>query len=264
MTQAVRSPSKRLAVLIDAENVKARVIEPLLGKVEEFGDANVKRIVGDWTIPDIGRWKDSLNRFAIQPVQQFRYVGGKNASDSALIIDAIDLLHSRRFDGFCIVSSDSDFTRLACRLRESGTAVYGFGEKKTPEPFVKACDQFIDVEDLVRCNGATPALSAARAAKPGLSSKPGPISKKVPALDPELVKTIRAAFETLTPEGGWVPLSALGCQIFKLSPSFDPRTHGYKKLSDFIRASDDFRLEDRTAAGKTGPKDLYVALNSQP
>jgi hypothetical protein len=133
----------RLAVLIDAENASARLIEPLLSEVAKYGTANVKRIYGDWTTPNLASWKNSLNKFAIQPIQQFRYTVGKNATDSALIIDAMDLLHSGNVEGFCIVSSDSDFTRLACRIRESGLYVYGFGEQKTPEPFVRACDRFI-------------------------------------------------------------------------------------------------------------------------
>jgi hypothetical protein len=258
MTHAVRSPSKRLAVLIDADNACARMIEPLLGEVAKYGDANVKRIYGDWTTPNLGSWKDSLNKFAIQPIQQFRYTVGKNASDSALIIDAMDLLHSGRFDGFCIVSSDSDFTRLACRLRESGISVYGFGEQKTPDPFVRACDRFIYVENLVPSSVRAPASPSAAAGKSGSASK------KVQRLDPELVKTIRSALEALAPEGDWVTLAVLGHQMLKLSPSFDPRTYGYPKLSDLIRASDDFRLEDRTADGKTGQKQLYVALRSKP
>src|SRR3954464_3182207 len=141
-----RSRNRHLAVLIDAENASARLIEPLLNEVAKYGTANVKRIYGDWTTPNLGSWKNSLNKHAIHPVQQFAYSTGKNASDSALIIDAMDLLYSGNFDGFCIVSSDSDFTRLACRIRESGLKVYGFGESKTPGPFVKSCDRFIALE----------------------------------------------------------------------------------------------------------------------
>src|ERR1700678_1511098 len=135
MAPIPRSQTTRLAVLIDAENASARLIEPLPSEAAKYGTANVKRIYGDWTTPNLAPWKNSLNKFAIQPIQQFRYTTGKNASDSALIIDAMDLLHSGNVDGFCIVSSDSDFTRLACRIRESGFSVYGFGEKKTPEAF---------------------------------------------------------------------------------------------------------------------------------
>src|SRR5262245_31021485 len=148
MPPSPRPETRRLAVLIDAENASAKLVEPLLSEIAKYGTANVKRIYGDWTTPNLVAWKNSLNKFAIQPIQQFRYTSGKNSSDSALIIDAMDLLYSGNFDGFCIVSSDSDFTRLAGRLRESGIIVYGFGEKKTPESFVSACDRFIFVENL--------------------------------------------------------------------------------------------------------------------
>ena len=140
--------TNRLAILIDADNAKASFIEPLLKKIAKYGNANVKRIYGNWTSPQLSSWKDKLNEFAIQPIQQFSYTSGKNATDSALIIDAMDLLYTNNFEGFCIVSSDSDFTRLACRIRESGLLVYGFGEKKTPEPFQKACDKFTYTENL--------------------------------------------------------------------------------------------------------------------
>ncbi|WP_009629878.1 NYN domain-containing protein [Synechocystis sp. PCC 7509] len=140
--------SDRLAVLIDADNATATMIEPLLKEVAKYGTAHVKRVYGDWTSTHLSSWKDKLNRFAIQPIQQFSYTSGKNSTDSALIIDAMDLLYTNNFNGFCIVSSDSDFTRLACRIRESGLIVYGFGEKKTPEPFQKACDKFTYTENL--------------------------------------------------------------------------------------------------------------------
>src|SRR5437879_3341460 len=145
-----RSSSRihRLAILIDADNASPRKIEALLKEVAKYGSANVKRIYGDWTTTKLSAWKDKLNQFALQPMQQFGYTKGKNSTDSALIIDAMDLLHTRNFDGFCIVSSDSDFTRLASRIREAGLVVYGFGEKKTPESFVKACDKFIYTEIL--------------------------------------------------------------------------------------------------------------------
>ncbi len=144
------SPSRaaRLAVLIDADNANASLVEPLLKEIANYGTAHVKRIYGDWTRPQLSSWKDKLHKFAIQPIQQFSYTSGKNSTDSALIIDAMDLLYTNHFDGFCIVSSDSDFTRLACRIRESGLVVYGFGEKKTPEPFQKACDKFTYTENL--------------------------------------------------------------------------------------------------------------------
>ncbi len=148
MNDEVHSKANRLAVLIDADNAKASLIEPLFKEISKYGTAHVKRIYGDWTKPNLNSWKDKLNKFAILPIQQFSYTSGKNATDSALIIDAMDLLYTQNFDGFCIVSSDSDFTRLVCRIREAGLVVYGFGESKTPEPFVKACDKFIYTEIL--------------------------------------------------------------------------------------------------------------------
>jgi uncharacterized LabA/DUF88 family protein len=248
---------KRLVVLIDAENASARLIEPLFNEIAKYGTANVKRIYGDWTTPDLATWKNSLNKFAIQPIQQFRYTTGKNASDSALIIDAMDLLHSGSFDGFCIVSSDSDFTRLACRLRESGISVYGFGEKKTPEPFVRACDQFIFVENLAPADEE-------------LASKPKSVGQPTPAptagsaqtLGPKQIRLIRSAYDALAPEGGWIPLAALGNQILKLSPSFDSRSYGYQKLSGLMAAIDGFQLDKRTSQGKPGSKHTCVALKS--
>jgi uncharacterized LabA/DUF88 family protein len=250
----------RLAVLIDAENASARLIEPLLNEVAKYGTANVKRIYGDWTTPNLASWKNSLNKFAIQPIQQFRYTVGKNASDSALIIDAMDLLHSGNVEGFCIVSSDSDFTRLACRIRESGLYVYGFGEQKTPEPFVRACDRFIRVENLAPVEVGEEAVGRQKPVdvQPALAQA----GKRMQAIGPEETRLIRSAFEALAPEGGQVTLAGLGSQILKLSPSFDSRTYGFQKLSELISSLDGFSLDNR-ADGKTGKKTLYVLLKSQ-
>jgi hypothetical protein len=246
-----RQQTRRLALLIDADNAGAKLIEPLLSEAAKYGTANVKRIYGDWTTPNLGSWKSVLNKFAIQPIQQFRYTTGKNASDSALIIDAMDLLHSGHVDGFCIVSSDSDFTRLACRIRESGLVAYGFGEKKTPEAFVRACDQFIYVENLAPPESDDDA-----------KSKPKPAAGKAAATPPAAVsKLIRSAYDALAPEGDWVGLGTLGQQLLKLSPSFDARTYGFQKLSDLIASLNRFRIENR-ADGKSGAKNLYVALKT--
>jgi uncharacterized LabA/DUF88 family protein len=253
-----RSRTRHLAVLIDAENASARMIEPLLNEVAKYGTANVKRIYGDWTTPNLGSWKHNLNKYAIHPVQQFVYTAGKNASDSALIIDAMDLLHSGNVDGFCIVSSDSDFTRLACRIRESGLDVYGFGEKKTPEPFVRACDRFTFVENLVQVDMDEEAIVAPPpvGAQPALASA----AKGLQALGPRQVRIIRSAYDALAPEGGWVTLAALGQQILKLSPSFDPRTFGFVKLSALMSSLAKFSIENRTGENKAGDKHLYVRL----
>jgi uncharacterized LabA/DUF88 family protein len=260
MAPIPRSQTTRLAVLIDAENASARLIEPLPSEAAKYGTANVKRIYGDWTTPNLAPWKNSLNKFAIQPIQQFRYTTGKNASDSALIIDAMDLLHSGNVDGFCIVSSDSDFTRLACRIRESGFSVYGFGEKKTPEAFQRACDRFIYVENL---NQAEADEETTGKPKPvGAQPVPTSVAKPVQSLGPQQVRLIRSAYDALAPEGGWVTLAALGNQILKLSPSFDSRTYGFQKLSELIASLDSFRIDNRTPDGKSGAKNAYVTLNS--
>jgi len=233
----------------------------LFNEVSKYGTANVKRIYGDWTTPNLASWKNSLNKFAIQPIQQFRYTVGKNASDSALIIDAMDILHSRNVDGFCIVSSDSDFTRLACRIRESGLSVYGFGKQNTPEQFVRACDRFIYVENLTRVERNEEAASKPKpvGVQPAMASA----TKVVQALDSKQMGLIRSAFDSLAPEGGWVALAALGSQIRKLSPSFDSRTYGFKKLSDLISSLNDFKLDNRPDEGKSRVKYVYVTLKGR-
>lgn len=231
--------SDRLAVLIDADNAQPGVIGELLAEVASYGTATVKRAYGDWTTPQLGRWKDVLHVHAIQPVQQFSYTSGKNATDSALIIDAMDLLHGGRQDGFCLVSSDSDFTRLATRLREAGLAVYGFGERKTPKPFVAACDKFIYTEILKRAETA-----GAAAAAPGATLK-------------QLGPALRSAIAAVDQEDGWAPLGQVGTWLLKHDPSFDPRNFGFKKLSDLVRAQSDLNL--KTVPGSQGAH-LYVRL----
>src|ERR1700761_8201721 len=195
----------RLAVLIDADNAQASITEALLAEVAKYGTAHVKRAYGDWTSTNLRGWKDQLLSQSIQPIQQFAYTTGKNATDAAMVIDAMDLLYSGRFDGFCIVSSDSDFTRLAARLRESALTVYGFGERKTPKPFVAACDKFIYIENLTFGedddeNGAAPAK--------GVSAKPArtkPASAAQLKNDLELVNFLRNAVEAASDEDGWAP-----------------------------------------------------------
>ena len=210
-------------------------IEPLLNEAAKYGTANVKRIYGDWTKPNLATWKNMLTKFAIEPKQQFSYTSGKNVSDSALIIDAMDLLHSGNVDGFCIISSDSDFTRLACRMRESGFSVYGFGKKTTPEAFVRACDRFIYVENLnppeasEETNGKTKPIDVQHVSNPA--------ARLVHPLEPEQVQLIHSAYDAIAPEGGWVLLGVLGVQILKLSPSFDSRTYGFQKLSELVSSS---------------------------
>ena len=208
-------PNHRLAVLVDADNAQASAIHEILAEASRYGTTTVKRAYGDWTTPNLKGWKDILHRLAIQPIQQFRYTTGKNATDSALIIDAMDLLHAGDLDGFCIVSSDSDFTRLATRIRESGLAVYGFGERKTPEPFVSACDKFVFTEIL----------------KPAISNG---TDNQAPTADLEPI--IRSAVPASTRDDGWAPLSVVGSMIAKNHPSFDPRNYGSQKLGELVRS----------------------------
>ena len=230
----------RLAVLIDADNAQASITEGLLAEVAKYGTAHVKRAYGDWTAPNLRGWKDQLLAQSIQPIQQFAYTTGKNATDAAMVIDAMDLLYSGRFDGFCIVSSDSDFTRLAARLRESGMTVYGFGERKTPNPFIAACDKFVYVENLRFAD--EDAASDALGAKP---VKPRRATAAQLKGDAELVSLLRNAVEAASDDDGWAPLSSVGNIITNQRPDFDSRSYGYGKLSDLITATSLFDVERR-------------------
>ncbi len=235
----------RLAVLIDAENAQASLAPYLLSEIAKYGVASVKRIYGDWTKPQLGGWKETLLTHSIQPMQQFSYTTGKNATDSALIIDAMDLLYTAKFDGFCIVSSDSDFTRLAARIRESGLVVYGFGKRQTPKAFVAACDKFIYTEILKeeKEGGAEVAL------------KPTKESPK----DEKLRTLLSVAVEDSGDENGWANLGAVGSEINKYSPDFDPRNYGFKKLSDLIKATGMFEFDERDHKNSQ-TKTVYVRL----
>jgi len=223
----------KLAVLIDADNARPAIVEGLLAEVAKYGTAHVKRIYGDWTKPDLNGWKEALLRHSIQPIQQFRYTVGKNATDSAMIIDAMDLLYGGRFDGFCIVSSDSDFTRLASRIRESGLTVYGFGERKTPEPFRTACDKFIYTDVLLQAEeGEAEATRKPRSAKELRG-------------DSRLMNLLRGAIEAASDEEGWASLGAVGSIVNKQSPDFDSRNYGYAKLSGLIKGIGLFESQER-------------------
>jgi uncharacterized LabA/DUF88 family protein len=228
---------KKLAVLIDADNSQPAVVNPLLAEIAKYGIASVRRIYGDWTTPNLRGWKDVLLEQAIQPIQQFRYTVGKNATDSALIIDAMDLLYTEKLDGFCIVSSDSDFTRLASRIREAGLVVYGFGEKKTPKPFVGACDKFVYTEIL---REDEPTASRGRKSTTDLNQ------------DATLVNLLRNAVDYSASEDGWAYLGQMGQHIANQSPEFDPRNYGYKKLGDLVRATQLFDVDERRAADSPG------------
>ena len=213
----------KLAVLIDADNAQASVIHELLAEVSRYGTASVKRAYGDWTTTNLKSWKEVLHKMAIQPMQQFSYTTGKNSTDSSLIIDAMDLLHAGSLNGFCLVSSDSDFTRLATRIREAGLVVFGFGERKTPAPFVAACDKFIYTE-ILKSPQPAPALEV---------EGPEPLE---PMIRTAVVATVR--------DNGWAALSAVGSMLVKNSPSFDPRNYGCQKLGELVRGQSYLEVKD--------------------
>ncbi len=240
----VNEPSQnRLAVLIDADNAQPSITEGLMSEIAKYGVGSVKRIYGDWTTPSLSGWKSVLLEHSIHPVQQFRYTVGKNATDSAMIIDAMDLLYTKRFDGFCLVSSDSDFTRLASRIREEGLLVYGFGEKKTPKPFVSACDKFIFTE-VLRFREST---------EPGAKPKTANELKR----DTKLVALLRRALEAASDESGWAHLGAVGSNIAKQAPEFDPRNYGFSKLGELAAAVRIFTIDERVQSDGHS-KSIYI------
>jgi uncharacterized LabA/DUF88 family protein len=220
-------PGVALAILIDADNASASIVKGLVDEVAKLGRATVRRIYGDWTTPNLGSWKSVLLEHSIQPIQQFGYTKGKNATDSSLIIDAMDLLYAGNLDGFCIVSSDSDFTRLASRLKESGKRVYGFGEKKTPRPFVAACDRFIYTEVFTQVEGQTP------------QRKPAAELDR----DRAFLDLVGGAVDDASDDSGWAHLGHVGTILTKKEPDFDSRNYGYSKLSDLLEASKHFELK---------------------
>lgn len=239
-----------LAVLIDADNAQAAIIEELLGEVSTYGTATVKRAYGDWTTSQLRGWKESLHMLAIQPIQQFAYAVGKNSTDSSLIIDAMDLLHGGKVDGFCLVSSDSDFTRLATRIRESGLAVFGFGEKKTPVAFVAACDKFVYTEILRPDTAQTPE-----------TSKPSSLQRRALIPMAEVEDTVRKAIVAATRDDGFAPLGQVGNLVLKNMPAFDSRNYGCDKLSELVRRLT--FVEVKEVAGDNSPHvHLYVRLKT--
>ena len=242
----------KLAVLIDADNAHPRIIDALLAEIANYGTASVRRIYGDWTGPGLKGWKEVLLDHSIQPIQQFAYTKGKNATDSAMIIDAMDLLYSDAFDGFCLVSSDSDFTKLASRIRESGLAVYGFGEQKTPSPFVAACDKFIYTEVLT---------AGDEDQQPLVKANTNDLKQ-----DTKLVTSIRKAVDASSDESGWAQLGPVGSHINNQAPNFDPRNYGYTRLGDLVKAIKLFDIEERPIGGGRS-KALYLrnkAIRKKP
>ncbi|MGZ9113885.1 MAG: NYN domain-containing protein [Brevundimonas sp.] len=239
----------RLAVLIDAENASARIAEALFTEIATLGEASARRIYGDFASAQIAGWTKVLARFAIQPQQNFANTKGKNSGDIALVIDAMDLLHSGRFDGFCLVSSDADFTRLASRIREEGVDVFGFGEQKTPESFRQACTRFIYTENLIAPGSAgADAAPATGRRTTGAAAAPAPTpGKRKPAEAARLIATVIADMDE---DGdGWVTVSGLGDRLRNAYPDFDQRTYGYAKLSDLIRATGRFEVQTGAAGG---------------
>ena len=240
------SPPDHIALLVDGDNAQPSLIQPILTEVAKHGSINTRRIYGDWTTPHMSGWKEVLQTYAIQPIQQFRYTVGKNATDSALIIDAMDLLHAGTVDGFCIVSSDSDYTRLATRMREEGLFVMGIGRMQTPNSLVNACEVFVYTENLSSSEGV-----------PEKRIAPSQPSKWVTTVE----RAVETAIETGTEEDGWVILSIVGTQIRKLDPAFDPRTYGYSRLSLLVKSEPDiFETRERALGGH---KNLYIRRSSK-
>jgi len=255
-------PTLRLAVLIDADNAQAAVIEGLLAEIARYGEAAVRRIYGDFTSPSSAAWKKVLNQHSIKPVQQFAYTTGKNATDSTMIIDAMDLLYTRKFDGFCLVTSDSDFTGLAVRLREEGLNVFGFGEKKTPEPFRNACHKFVFTEIFRPAASSSVAEtlpeSLPKRVVDALSPVPTVIAPVESAAQVFPREFVMQALESSVDDSGWAHLGTFGSYLTKLQPDFDSRHYGFKKLSDLVRAKTDlFLTEERSAIGSQH-KVLYL------
>jgi uncharacterized LabA/DUF88 family protein len=242
----------KIAILIDGDNAQANLLPQILVETGKYGLVTVRRIYGDWTTSSMNSWKDVLNYHAVQPVQQFRYTIGKNATDSAMIIDAMDLLHSGVVDGFCLVSSDSDYTRLATRIRETGVFVMGIGEKKTPKPFVNACDVFVYTSNLVAEHKVTrPAVqkqtrrkkpvSTSAAASAATTAAAAPVTMPIPEAENENdpMPLIRQAYEIAQQEDGWARLDHMGNALYQLDPGFDPRTYGHRQLSRLIASYKD-------------------------
>lgn len=244
---------ERLAVLIDADNVPYANIKEMLEEIAKDGTPTIKRIYADWTKPTVSGWKNVLLENAITPIQQYSYTTGKNSSDSALIIDAMDILYSQKVDGFCIVSSDSDFTRLAIRLREAGMKVIGFGEKKTPKPFITACDKFIYIEILKPEPAETIELTAKASHRRKTETKP------LDRIDRELIMLITESVEDLADENGWTFLGNLGNFILKRKPDFDPRNYGFSKLLPLIKNINKFEIDERDS-GINNIRHIYLKL----
>ena len=240
----------RLAVLIDADNVPYSNVKGVMEEIAKYGTPTFKRIYGDWTKPTVSGWKNVLLENAITPIQQYSYTSGKNSSDSALIIDAMDILYSGKVDGFCIVSSDSDFTRLATRLREAGMKVFGIGQKKTPNPFIVACDKFIYMEIIPMVDETETGETKTKEVKQKPKASVDKVSK-------ETIKLIKATINDLADENGWAFLGEIGNLLLKKQPNFDPRNYGFLKLTPLIKSLPQFEI-DKRETDKAGIKLVYI------
>ena len=251
----IESKDNKMAVLIDGDNAQASLLNKMLAEIAKHGSVTIRRIYGDWTTSNMNSWKDALHNYAVQPIQQFRYTVGKNATDSALIIDAMDIMHRKLVEGFCIISSDSDYTRLATRIREEGFFVMGIGQKKTPKSFVNACDLFIYTENLSPRRENKPRPDQGRERGRGGSKKEEPQPTQQPpslyaGTDP--MPLLREAYEMVVQENGWANLGPMGKALQQLDPGFDPRSFGQRQLSSLIKSLPDFevrRSDEHSSAG---------------
>jgi uncharacterized LabA/DUF88 family protein len=246
----------RIAVLIDADNIPSTNVKAMMEEIAKYGTPTFKRIYGDWTKPNLGGWKNVLLENAITPIQQYSYTTGKNATDSAMIIDAMDILYSEKVDAFCIVSSDSDFTRLATRLREAGMTVIGLGQKKTPNPFIVACDKFIYLEIL------TIPADESKANAENLKGKKEvtvPQAETLQKIGRETINLISSTIRDLADDGGWAFLGEVGSLILKKQPDFDPRNFGFTKLALLIKSINKFEVDERETEKKRS-KLVYVRV----
>jgi uncharacterized LabA/DUF88 family protein len=240
----------KLAVLIDGDNIPSAHVKEMMEEIAKYGNPTIKRIYGDWTKPHLSKWKNMLLENAITPIQQYGYTQGKNSTDSAMIIDAMDILYSEKVNGFCLVSSDSDFTRLATRLREAGMLVYGIGEKKTPDPFIVACDKFIYIE-ILKSRSETSELELDAS---GTASK-----SNVDKITQKEIHFISSTIQDVADEDGWAFLGDVGSLLQKKQPNFDSRNYGFQKLTPLIKSIKNFEIETRDS-GKGRFKLIYVRI----
>ncbi|UKN01884.1 NYN domain-containing protein [Paracrocinitomix mangrovi] len=236
----------KLAVLIDGDNIPVKYVSEMMEEITKYGTPTIKRIYGDWTNPRLKKWKDALLEHAINPIQQYSYTIGKNATDSAMIIDAMDILYTNQVDGFCIVSSDSDFTKLATRIRESGKVVYGIGEKKTPDPFIVACDKFIYLEILQKSDN---------------TNNQNANSKALSTITPNVIRLLKNSVQDCADEDGWAFLGDVGSIIIKKQPNFDPRNFGFEKLTPLFKSLKQFEIDLRDQGKGSGKTKLIFVRN---